>query len=55
MFLLRNKEGNAFKRVKSEHQRNRWLAKGYVDVTTDPEKKGRTGRNAQATKKADKE
>ncbi len=49
MFVLKNREGNAYTRAKSEYQRSRLLAKGYVDVTPEPEERGVQNENTSST------
>ena len=39
MFVLKKKPGNAFKHTESETKRDRLLADGWEEVTTDPEPK----------------
>ena len=37
MFLMKSPGGNAFKRVKTQFEKDRWVARGWVDVTPVPE------------------
>ena len=54
MFVLTNAYGNVYKHVKTEHQRDRLLAQGYVDVTPKKEPPKKAKKTA-APKKADEE
>lgn len=54
MYVLKNAYGNVFRHVKTEYQRDRLLAQGYVDVTPTKEPPKKAKKTA-APKKADEE
>jgi hypothetical protein len=50
MFIVRNKEGNAYRELKTEFERDRYLSMGYIEVKEEPKAQKPSSKGAKKNK-----